>query len=211
MTMCGFPQVILEGTYDDWAMLRTNAEALISKRCQNKWADDWLVSLLPLLDKVVEEYGKGLRGEPGDEKFWNSMCKRGGTSGSGARTWFNGWFNILFPYILDRPNKFAVPYSPSLEYVQENRNGTTYGMRAPSGVQGPDCADFPAGIAEAPVTWDYLGREIKLTFKAGFVGATQDASTGTVCPAVGWFIAHAKESESVIDGPLHPASKLPRK
>ena len=44
--------------------------------------------------------------------------------------------------------------------------------------------------------WEYLGEEIKLAFKAGFVGATQDASTGTVCPAVGWFITHAEEARA---------------
>ena len=43
-----------------------------------------LGALLPLLDKLNAEYAKGLAGGVGDEPFWNSMCKRGGTSGSAA-------------------------------------------------------------------------------------------------------------------------------
>merc|ERR1719393_1098675 len=99
--MCGFPRVTLEGTADDWALLRDHAERLVSSRCDERWAGQWLASLLPLLDKILDEYKHGAAGTAAaDEPFWNSMCKRGGTSGSGARTWFNGWFNILFPYIL---------------------------------------------------------------------------------------------------------------
>ena len=65
----------------------------------------------------------------------SQMCKRGGTTGSGSMTWFNGWINICFPFILDRPNHFTVPYSPDAAYVKEGRDGGVYGMHAPQGVQ----------------------------------------------------------------------------
>ena len=58
----------------------------------------------------------------------------------------------------------------------------------PRGCDGPDCADFPKGLAEAPVTWEYHGSELPLKFRAGFVGAMQDPETKTVSPRVGWFI-----------------------
>merc|ERR1712048_832551 len=137
-------------------------------------------------------YQKGATGEgQPDEQFWNSMCKRGGTSGSGARTWFNGWINIFFPYIKDSQNQYLIPYSSDNGYVKEGRDGGRYGMRPPSrDVQGPDCSDFPGGLAAAPVVWAYHDKEIELKFKAGFVGAEQDPASGTVKPVVGWFIAH---------------------
>jgi len=181
MTCCGFPSVTLEGSLEDWRTLRTNAESLIQRRCTPKFAQQWCAALLPLLDKFVEQYQA--RGRA-DDKFWNSMVKRGGTHGSGARTWFSGWINILFPYIERHPNRWAVPYSPANAYVKEGRDGGRHG----EGSDGPDVADFPKGLAEAPVTWDYLGNELKLKFKAGFVGATQDAATKQVRPRVGWFI-----------------------
>jgi hypothetical protein len=190
-TMCGFPSVIMEGTSEDWQLLRRSAEALIKNRCQPKFAETWCAALLPVLDLFVQEYILGIAGEgEPNEQFWNSMCKRGGTSGSGARSWYNGWINIFFPYIKDRPNRYMVPYSSENGYVKEGRDGGRYGMGAPPDVQGPDCSDFPGGLAAAPVVWDYNGKEIDLKFKAGFVGAEQDQITGVVKPVIGWFIAH---------------------
>lgn len=194
-TCCGFPAVILEGTEADWVALREHAEQLIPSRCEPEFAKVWLASLLPVLDIFVTEYNKSANdGGPPDEPFWNSMIKRGGTRGSGARTWYNGWINIFFPYILRSVNRYLEPYSPENEYVKEGRDGGRYGMRAPPGVQGPDCSDFPKGLAEAPVVWDYNGTEVKLKFKAGFVAATQDPERGVVSPMVGWFIAHDNDT-----------------
>lgn len=107
---------------------------------------------------------------------------------------------MLFPYIFsDQKNQFMVPYSPDNCYVLEGRDGGDYGMFAPLGCQGPDVADFPTGLAEAPVLWDYYHTEIKLKFKAGFVGATQDLESGTIRPLVGWFMQKDRESDDVKD------------
>jgi len=209
-TCCGFPSVIMEGSLSDWQLLRQNAEALVKNRCQQAFAEQWAPMLLPLLDKLVEEYSNSISGvgKP-DEPFWNSMCKRGGTSGSGARTWFNGWINIFFPYIQDHPNRFMVAYSSDNGYVKEGRDGGKYGMGAPLGVEGPDCEDFPKGLASAPVQWDYNGKSIPLKFKAGFVGCEQDGHTGTVRPVIGWLIAHAGTDEGKRKGKSKGARASP--
>merc|ERR1712151_978743 len=117
--------------------------------------------------------------------------------GSGARTWFNGWINIFFPYIEKKPNRYMVPYSSGNGYVLEGRKEKWYSMfeKRPDDVQGPDCADFPKGLASAPVVWKYLGREVNLKFKAGFIGATQEQNTGAISPLIGWFIAHNGDDE----------------
>jgi len=226
-TCCGFPSVVLEGALDDWKKLRAHAEALITERCSKPFAKNWLAALLPVLDKFVDEYQLGAappsssslfsRTMP-DEKFWNSMVKRGGTSGSGARTWFSGWINIFFPYIERQPNRWCVPYSPHNGYVREGRDGGRYEMfDVPKGVDGPDTADFPKGLAEAPVTWDYHGSEMKLKFKAGFIGATQDEQTKVVRPKVGWFIVGAAgvdagvgEDVAGVPLPASSSSRAPR-
>jgi hypothetical protein len=98
-TCCGFPSVVLEGTINDWQILRQNAELLIASRCTDEFAQWWMPALIPLLEKFIEEYEKAENGQAGDEPFWNSCVKRGGTQGSGAKTWFNGWINILYPFI----------------------------------------------------------------------------------------------------------------
>jgi len=76
-------------------------------------------ALLPLLEKFIQEYEKGTNGSAGDDRFWNSCVKRGGTSGSGAKSWFNGWINILFPFINNKENGYMKPYSPTNDYVLE--------------------------------------------------------------------------------------------
>eukprot|EP00966_Prymnesium_polylepis_P193380 4482448-Prymnesium_polylepis.1 len=87
----------------------------------------------------------------------------------------------------------------------------------PKGVDGPDTADFPKGLAEAPVTWDYHGSEMKLKFKAGFIGATQDEQTKVVRPKVGWFIVGAAgvdagggEDVAGVPLPASSSSRAPR-
>ena len=197
--MCGFPKVVLSGTLDDWQLLRRNTEALLEDRCDPEFAERWGAALLPLLDKFAEEYAAGAQPNPrpADERFWNSMCKRGGRDGSGGYTWFSGWINIFFPYIDGQDNDFCVPYWPSNGYVLEGRREVLYDGfgRTPEGVGGPDCLDFPGGRSSAPVVWSYLGSQIDLTFSSGFFGATQHPS-GVITPVVGWLITKGKKAKT---------------
>jgi hypothetical protein len=187
LTMCGFPEITLEGNEADWQLLHDTAEKLL-QRCEPKFAAQWGQALMPLLQKLAA----ARRGEV-DSQFWNSMCKRGGSSGSGAYTWFNGWVNIFFPYINKRWNPFCKPYSADAGYVREGLVwNKTYGFRVPEDVRGPDCEDFGTGMSSAPVLWDYFGTEHKLDFNAGFIGAVQDPTTLQVRPQVGWFITRAE-------------------
>jgi hypothetical protein len=204
-TMCGFPYVELQGTEEDWVTLRRHAELLVRDHCLETFSSFWLKALLPLLDKFIEQYQAASAGriEAIDSAFWNSMCKRGGCNGSGAYSWFNGWFNILFPYINSgewRQNNFCVPYSADKDYVKEGLvYGVTYsrfGRRDGSiGIfpAGPDVENFPNGLAKAPVEWNYLGTQIDLNFVAGFVGASQDPDTKVISPLTGWFVAKKAE------------------
>lgn len=206
-TCCGFPSVTMEGSLTDWQKLRVTAEALITERCTSEFSTFWNQALLPLLDKFVEEYQKGMRKEAGDERFWNAMCKRDGRSGSGARTWFSGWFNIFFPYISGSQNHYCGPYNVDNTYEPKDSKEDDDGGNEQQRMwqwrsqmvgykgAGPDVASFPKGLAQAPVTWDYYGKEIDLTFKAGLIGAEQDAD-GTIRPVSGWFIEESKCEKS---------------
>lgn len=159
------------------------AERLLA-RCEQGFAEKWASSLLPLLEKLLA----ARRGDEIDSLFWNSMCKLGGTVGSGATSWFNGWFNIFFPYIGRTENGFCEPYSPQQRYVVPVSNEMQQHTGQLAG--GPDCEDFGSGMSQAPVTWDYLGQDIPLHFNAGFTGATQDPETLEIAPHVSWFITY---------------------
>jgi len=190
-TRCGFPEITLEGTEQDWLLLRQAAERSL-QRCTPDFNAKWSAALLPLLDKLLSA-----RCGEVDAVFWNSMCKRGGTVGSGARTWFNGWFNVFFPYVDRRVNQYCVPYSADAGYVLE---GLVYDKRysrgGGAGARGPDCQDFGCGMSCVPVEWKYYNESIKLDFNAGFIGATQDATTLQIRPAVGWFITRHVEGKA---------------
>jgi hypothetical protein len=56
ITSCGFPYIIMEGTLEDWQMIRKKAEELIQTRCLSSFAEKWLPALLSILDKFVSEY-----------------------------------------------------------------------------------------------------------------------------------------------------------
>eukprot|EP00051_Salpingoeca_urceolata_P032050 m.14085 g.14085 ORF g.14085 m.14085 type:complete len:373 (+) comp4726_c0_seq1:236-1354(+) len=183
MTCCGFPAVTLEGTLEDWKQLRARTEALLTAKCKSEFVSSWGKALFPLLDKFIAAY----EGES-DATFWNAMVKRGGTSGSGAVSWLGGWFNIFFPFMSNgQPNRFCQPYSAGADYVKAQHN-QFYGMMSSQPRWGMEDDDMPSGLGSAPVTWEYHGTEIPLTFKAGLLAATQDKETGVVRPFSGWFI-----------------------
>lgn len=64
------------------------------------------------------------------------------------------------------------------------------GCLRPAGTDGPDLDDFPGGMAAAPVTWEYRGTDIRLTFRTAFAGAAQRPD-GTVASELGWCICKA--------------------
>jgi len=209
VTLCGFPSISLEGTLDDWRALRAKAEALVRAKCTSELACRWLPALLPVLDRLVAQFA-----DPStvDVAFWQSMCKRGGTTGSGAQTWLSGWFNVLLPYVDNgqggiKPNTFCVPYRSDAGYVAEGRvNDVLYedSNDAPSGVDGTPIELLPTGIVTAPVQWSYLSHTYDLAYHAGFVGA-EVRPDGVVAPVLGWLIsgkmgstarAHATDGEA---------------
>ncbi len=185
-TLCGFPSITLEGTEEDWQLLRLHAEKLITERCTSSFAMFWLPMLLPILDKFLSEYhiaatATASNTETIDVQFWESMCKRGGSDGSGGTTWLNGWFNIFFPYFEDgRVNQYCVPYHPGLSYVQEGMDHCQ---------EGGDEVLYSTGLSTAPVEWTYCNISIPLSFHSGFLCAKQDPITKTISPHIGWFIA----------------------
>jgi len=79
-------------------------------------------ALIPLLDKIAEEYKNAAEKKDIDARFWNSLVKIGGTYGSGKSTWFNGWINILCPYIGKEVEKernyWCEAYNPDAGYAK---------------------------------------------------------------------------------------------
>ena len=50
-TLCGFPEITLKGTHDDWKLVRAKAEKILNQRCEPTFAKQWSAALLPVLDR----------------------------------------------------------------------------------------------------------------------------------------------------------------
>jgi hypothetical protein len=55
-TCCGYPSITLDGTYQDWKNLSVKTKEILTKRCRKQFAEWWMASLIPLLDKIADEY-----------------------------------------------------------------------------------------------------------------------------------------------------------
>mmetsp|Transcript_18420 Transcript_18420/g.53105 ORF Transcript_18420/g.53105 Transcript_18420/m.53105 type:complete len:196 (-) Transcript_18420:348-935(-) len=174
-TLCGIPSVTLLGTEEDWAGLRTKAEAL-SNLMTPAFSTKWMACLLPILDEFVSSY----KGEV-NHGFWQSMVKLRHTGGgSGSYNFISGWVQNLYPYLgSGKVNPDICPWQHAF-------------------FSGPEYESFPSIVSSSPVDWNYFGATYNIHFHAGFSGFTQHRSVsdndgllpGTVMPALGWVVSH---------------------
>lgn len=177
-TKCGFPEITLEGTSEDWHRLRSKSQALIRRKCLSNFSNMWLPALLSVLDRLVEQYDNPT---VVDVTFWESFCKEGGGQMSGRKESIDGWVNVFFPVLRHSAiNLFSVPYGSKIR--RSPRLGHDPGKT------GADYDILPSGMASAPVAWKYYDAEIQLEFRSGFVGAVLRPD-GSVSPDVGWYIS----------------------
>lgn len=180
-TMCGIPNVRLEGTRDDWELLRHRTKNLALWMMQNNTHGDlWIYDIvLPIIDEFLKSYD----GEP-NYCFWQNMVKfRTTGSGSGSFDFLSGWLHTLFPYLSGRegvvkPNPYMKPWlqSASALYL------------------GPKPNEIPIQISSVPVQWMYYEKEFQMHFHAGFRGVKQEAD-GTVRPIIGWYVTEDPPKE----------------
>lgn len=186
-TICGIPVVTLEGNSQDWTRLRSKAEELVRLQCLEDFAEWWLPSLLPVLEKVSDSAHGNV-----DRCFWQSFVKRGSTHGSGAHTFISGWINCLFPFAGDGSrNSWCEAYNADSEWARYARGEFKFNLpnALPFGcAHGADEQSFPPGLSKASVKWNYLGTDFPMTFVSGFFAASQDPSTWALRPEVGWAI-----------------------
>ena len=208
-TSCGFPSVTLEGTEDDWTMLRQRAANLA--RFDLEW---WTKHLLPFLDQFVETSA----GRP-NKDFWCNFYKLQSV-GSGTPH-IHGPINTLFPYFgKKRPTKqrlvddFEVyirntKYMGQLSESQIKARIKAFANHQKEGSgqlkdtlrrnpfigrtdlkhrEGMTTNDVSTKMNSAPMVWNYHGKMLQMELLAGFIGATQDPKTLAVRPKIGWAV-----------------------
>ena len=174
-TLCGIPEITLEGTVEDWAALREKAMAL--KDFDLSW---WTDEFSPVLEQFVEAAAGRI-----DQKFWSSIYKLDDMSGG---PYITGWIMALYPYATNDGRLLKNPYmalwrSDSLKAFD--------GMTTDS---------FPPGLCSTPFMWNYLGAEYSMNFYSGFMAISQDPSTLALRPEIGWAVADGISERVALKG-----------
>jgi hypothetical protein len=168
-TMCGIPEITLEGTLDDWKKLR--AKTLGLAKYDLDW---WLKPLKPILDQFVDAASGRI-----DVSFWRDMYKRNNSSGG---PYITGWIITLFPYL--SMGKTRNPY------LENWNKEMMFG--------GVTTTSFPRGVVYTPFKWLYLGNEFPMHFYAGFMSVTQDQHSLALRPQIGWAVANDQQEKNSI-------------
>ena len=165
-TMCGIPEITLEGTVDDWKKLRDRVLGLAQYDL-----DWWITALKPVLDQFVSAVSGRV-----DREFWSNLYKISGGSGG---PYITGWICTLFPYTGEGKNLSRNPY-----LSRWKETGYFVGITSDS---------FPAGFVSTPFKWQYFLHEYSMHFYAGFMTVTQDPQTLAIYPEIVWAVADNKE------------------
>ncbi len=177
-TLCGIPQIVLEGTPEDWAMLAERTRGI--GQFGLEW---WAETLGPILD----QFTAASRGQV-NLRFWQSIYNMNGGSGG---PYTNGWITAFFPYLKDWQTGRASHENPRLKTGGKELQDLLYPLAnsesEPFG-NGLTTQAFPSGLARAPFLWNYHDEHFKMEFLAGFVGVQQEARTLHLRPEIGWAI-----------------------
>ena len=193
-SLCGIPEVILEGTPEDWVSVRNKAQVLGPQFDATWWTDE----LVPLLDLIAENADG--RENP---ELWENIYKDI-DFGSG-NSCISGWILKFFPYLRDGNLNSAI-----LE-MAKNGKGERKGSRIDrTGIgrtsiealnlntrryHDPACrrlgisADqLPGSLSKVPFVWNCQSASYNMEFLAGFMGYTQDSESLAIRPRIGWAV-----------------------
>ncbi len=165
-TLCGIPEITLEGIADDWRAIRRRARAL--EEYDLAW---WTDALGPVLDQLVATAEGRV-----DARFWETLFKH--ADGSGG-PWVQGWINVLFPYL--RPGGGEA-------LVRNDRMARWRELLSADHGGGPSPGSIPSGVSSVPFEWHYYLQMFPMRFLGGFVGVAQDPTTLALRPAIGWAV-----------------------
>ena len=164
---CGIPSVTLEGTPDDWRLLREKTRKLGGFGVK-QWTDK--------LDPILAEFVLASEGKPNLKFWWNMAIKGrpvdfhlkagGGCLPAYGPTPFDGWFLEFIPFDNrgERPEKIA------------------YGHELP-----PLMTSVPIIQFVEDDMGNYMGINT-LELRGGIVGLAQDRETKALRPEIGWLV-----------------------
>jgi hypothetical protein len=185
MTLCGIPEVVLEGTPADWQSIAERAQAFA------RFGLEWWTEPLTM---ILEEFVAASRGRV-RARFWQSLYKADSVSGG---PYVSGWLMALFPYLRSGETSHAMEKNRWLAAGGKALDEIFYPAHDSRPFGRPTSKAFPSGLARAPFQWRYLGRSYEMEFVAGFVGVRQERENMSVRPEIGWVVYDRAQRESVL-------------
>jgi len=147
-TMCGIPEIRLDGEKSDWKELQKKSRDLIQLI---PGLEFWLKTLDEITQQFVDAFDDKI-----DKDFWNSLYKV--DNGSGG-PYISGWVTGLFPYL---DEGMVNPYNDGKQTWRDIE-----GM-----FSGLTTSQFYYHMNQVPFVWNYHGDEIKMLFVGGLIGVT---------------------------------------
>jgi hypothetical protein len=174
MLDCGLPGATLEGTLEDWQLLRKKIDRLLefggsfppnSYVLRAKDFKEWHALMAPILDKFVDTYQKAMNNEEVDKTFWNQICNR--VSGGSGPSYISGWINVFIPF---KKGKFVI------------EKKTWYNATSEWGFIQTD--SIPSSSVDVPVKINDNGREYNTLLYAGSIMGEYNKDTNEIRPSV---------------------------
>jgi hypothetical protein len=172
LTLCGIPQIRLEGDAADWRSLHFRADQLAR---EFDGLSGYFADLLPVLQTIAETAS----GMTPDEEFWRSIYKSNDHSGGPFVT---GWITAFFAYIQTQDGPlFKGQYWPERPFDWRALMATWGGYWT---------NQFPSHVSKVPFVWDYVGTRHEMTLAAGITGVDFDDGR-FLAPRLGYAVAEA--------------------
>ncbi len=177
-TMCGIPEIILEGTTEDWQLMLDKIDLL--QEFELGW---WIKSLKPILIKFVESSRGNI-----DRDFWKSFYKFESESGYEVVT---GWIVMMYPYLhstaSEAPQNHYAKMSLQELYkaIKETSSKRVDALDPPEGLS---YSSFPNSYVRVPFKWVFFHTSYDMYFYAGVMGLSQNKETMAIRPEFGWAV-----------------------
>ncbi len=165
ISICGIPDIYLEGTSEDWKKLIKKTNTL-----RSFGLDWWIDELEPVLEKIAV----ATEGER-DIAFWQSIIRKKDIPVEGEercgyvppRETIDGWIVKFYPYSRYERNTLDFLYDTQI-------------------------SDLPGETGSAPLVYtDIDGTVYNLDIHAGLVGIEEDTTTRALRPVIAWWVTQS--------------------
>jgi len=164
MLGCGLSQITLDGTKDDWLLLKEKIKYI--ENINSLVLNEWLSVLLPIIDNFILIFD-----EVADFDFWQRICTYRRV-GSGNQQEYGGWIFAFSPF--DSEGKYLLNSREEIEKT----NIYTFLLDSKASLD----------LVNVPVKMNDNGIPREFIFCSGILGGKYDSLNNLIEPKVGYCI-----------------------